>query len=390
MDEYSRETVPLSEARTLPLREIDRLKASFLPPALAERYQVRRVLGKGGFGIVFLAEDKVLGRLVGIKQLFDDFAGDDVIRQRFLQEARIAGRLEHPNIIIVYNIEEGDDRACLVMEYLGGGSLDDLIETNGQLDVRTSIQIMLGVLTGLDAAHSIQVVHRDIKPQNILFGIGSAPKITDFGIAHLPVDFGGSETIDDELEYGSLIGTPVYMAPEQVLLQPVDARADLYSAGAVFHQMLTGRALLPVHSEMRVERIREIVLNEEPASVREFRDDVPRDVEEVLTTLVAKRADDRYPDAVAAKKALIQAMSKLVSSDDAFVEEFETAPISSFLNSPAAILKDIIHLLLIDGRITDEERAELNRRAERLGFSEVQTRAIEEELREEMDLPSLG
>ena len=177
-----------------------------LPEEVTKRYIIRRSLGKGAFGIVCLAEDRKIGRLVAIKQLVNYRRRDSEIYERFMQEARIGAQLDHPNLVNVLSLEEDENSACIIMEYLGGGSLASYIKKEKKVDIHTAVSIITGVLTGLDAAHHVMVIHRDIKPQNILFGPHGEPKISDFGVAHLPVAFGGIR--EDQVERQSrVIGT---------------------------------------------------------------------------------------------------------------------------------------------------------------------------------------
>ncbi len=360
--------------------------STILPREISGRFKIRRAIGSGTFGIVYLAEDLKIGRLVAIKQLFPRNADDSTIQQRFLLEAKIAGQLEHPNIIIVYNIEGDEQSTAIIMEYLGGGNLEDLLKKENTLNPKIAINIMLGILNGLSAAHHIMVVHRDIKPQNIIFAIGAAPKITDFGVAHLPPSAGGVEELFEE-ERGSIIGTPLYMSPEQVLMKDVDSRTDLYSAGVILYRMLSGHTLFPYKKNAEMEEVRDLILHTKPESIRKFRKDVPKEIDDVLFRMLDKKPENRYPNASEVARDLIKVSAKLKSkTPDGKVP----APmIGELLYSPASILEDIISLLLVDGVITPPERTELEKRTEKLGLSEIQSRAIEEKIREEKDLPRL-
>jgi serine/threonine protein kinase len=378
----------ISNQKTVSLTESELEELShFSPRKISDRYIVKRSLGSGAFGMVFLAEDKKLGRLVAIKQLFGALSRNSDIKRRFLQEAQIAGQLEHPNIVIVYNVEGEDDEAFIVMEYLGGGSLEELLRKEGKLDLKTAGRIMLGVLTGLDAAHNIMVVHRDIKPHNILFGINSVPKITDFGVALLPPTAGGIEGIDYSAEKYSIIGTPMYMSPEQIMMMETDHRTDLYSAGVIFYKMLSGVNIFDLDKNSELEDIKQAIFTSNPKKLEEFRNDIPPEMNDFINKLLRKDPEERYCDAVEAMRDLVQILSKVKWKEETSEELF--APTSKIINSPAAILEDIIFLLLVDGIISDTEREELKKRTERLGLSEIQSRAIEEKLRKEKNLPSL-
>lgn len=380
---FSDATLPLGMESTVRVGGPISAGSSVLPKELSKRYAIRRVLGRGSFGIVFLAEDRRLGRLVAIKQLFAGDERDPEQRERFLQEARIAGQLEHPNIIIVYNIEGTDETACIIMEYLGGGSLYDVLKLEGVLEFRAAGRIMLGILAGLQAAHGILVVHRDIKPQNILFGIGTTPKISDFGIAHLPASAGGSEILEQsDQAMESIMGTPLYMSPEQVMKRDLDGRSDLYSAGVILYQMLAGRAPLARQRGMTMDQIAEEIVTVTPEPVRKYRPDCPRKLEDVAMCLLEKERDNRYRSASDVIGALVAALRKLPAKQ--FSPEEVAMPLMYHIgNSPATIFADIISLLLIDGAISPAERAELDVRAERLGLSPAQATAIEKKVRRE-------
>ena len=361
--------------------------SSILPAALKKRFRIRRVLGRGAFGIVYLAEDRKIGRLVAIKQLFGDHQKDPEFRKHFLREAKIAGQLAHPNIVIVYNVEEFNHEALIIMEYLGGGSLHDMLQKENCLDFRLATRIMLGILSGLSAAHNIMVVHRDIKPQNIVFSIGTTPKITDFGIARLPMDL--SEKEEDETFSGrdSVIGTPLYMSPEQLMMEDTDARSDLYSAGLIYYRMLTGKLLLSDFSNLKIEDLRDKIMNVLPCSVHKYRKDIPREIDKVIFTLLEKKPDNRYPDAESAVKDLLT-----ILSSQAHAEELSELilPSSQVSFAPAVILEDILHILLADKVITPPERAELLKRAERIGISENTAYEIEEKVRKKLKLTPFG
>lgn len=366
------------------------LGSGVLPGAVAERYRVRRVLGKGGFGIVYLAEDVRIGRLVAVKQLFDRWAGSEDFRTQFLQEARIAGRLGHPNIVSIYNLEgEGEGGGlCIIMEYLGGGSLEDLLRKEGMLDVCLSLKVMAGVLSGLDAAHHEMIVHSDIKPPNILFGVGGIPKVADFGTAR-------SSSVARLLGRDGLVGinssiagTPQYMSPEQSSGCDYDCRADVYSAGAVLYRMLSGEELFRMEGEARdADSLRQSVMGARPRPMAEFRKDVPDFVEALLLRMLSKEPSGR-PRAQEALREIFHAVARLrdlCPKADGLMFE----PSCQIVNSPAAILEDIISLLLVDGVISPSERVELAKRAERLGLSESQARSIERRLRMERGLPDI-
>jgi len=361
-----------------------------LPAAVTGRYAVRRALGQGAFGIVYLAEDRRIGRLVAIKQLFKGHVRDPEIHARFMQEARIGSQIDHPNIINVFALKKDEGSACIIMEYLGGGSLASFLQKEGRVDVPTAVRIVLGVLSGLEAAHRMMVVHRDIKPQNILFGPQGEPKIADFGVAHLPIQAGGERTLEVRSE--KVMGTPLYMAPEQFLRQPVDARTDLYAVGMILAEMLTGAKPYRVLPGMTLEDIAGVVVNGQPdLAGLAGREDVPAALRDLVAALIGKDPAGRPASAQAAAEALEAAVppeyiTSLMRSSGGMLRVGGYGPL---LSSPAAMLEDVIRLLLVDGLLSPAERRELDRRAERLGISPVQAQAIEEKVRQELSLPSM-
>ncbi len=379
IDEFKRSEVRDRDESIL--EAISSTKKYTIPNIISERYQVKRVLGEGAFGVVYLAEDLTLGRLVAIKQLFKSALEEEDTFDRFIQEARISSKLEHPNVVCVYNIEDDDDCVSIVMEYIGGGNVGELINKQGRIDVLSAAKIMIGVMSGLDASHHMKVCHRDIKSANIMLGIGNAPKITDFGVAHLPVDAGG--IINNSEEQKLIIGTPRYIAPELLLGKGITPQCDIYSAGCVFYEMLTGRYVHNLDTSDSWPKINSIIQNEKIISPSEYFEDIPKSILYVLERMLKKDPEERYQSAIEILRDLTFACSNMDSSD------IVQAPEMLFANSPQALLYDTIYLLLLDDVITLEERQELNKRAERLGLSESQVREIEERVRTDKGLVSL-
>ena len=374
--------------KTLVMKEKPAVESLAFPDVLAERYNIRRSLGKGAFGIVYLAEDKKIGRLVAIKQLYKSFVKDPDIHERFMQEARIGSQLDHPNIINVFTLEEDERSSCIIMEYLGGGSLHSYMAKNKRVDIESALQIFRGIMSGLDAAHHVMAIHRDIKPPNILFDHLGAPKISDFGIALLPVDAGGSEEINTDSK--KIIGTPRYMAPEQVSREgEIDARTDLYAAGAVFYEMLSGNQIYNFSGDQTFSKVKEVILHNPPSPLQE---DIPEAISDFTMKLIEKDPERRYQNA-----------ERVLLEIDKLIQTYTKTPIIAatgtgkgtlgssgpLLSSPAAMFEDVIRLLLVDRILSTSERHEMERRAERLGISNVQARALEEKIRKEMNLPSL-
>jgi serine/threonine protein kinase len=197
------------------------------------RYRFERVLGHGGMATVHLARDEELGRLVAVKCLSETLSGDEVFRERFTREARMAAQLSHPNIVGVFDVGEEDGVPYLVMEYVESETLADLMARKGPIDPDRAVDLVLQVCAGLGHAHAAGLVHRDIKPQNLLVRPDDTVKIADFGIAR-PLD------ATQLTLAGTILGTAAYLAPEQALGEPVTAAADIYSLGAVTYELLSG------------------------------------------------------------------------------------------------------------------------------------------------------
>ena len=250
------------------------------------RYRILRKLGTGGMANVYLAEDEVLGRRVAIKILNDKHAGDDQFVERFRREAKNAAGLSHPNIVSIYDRGEAEGTYYIAMEYLDGRSLKELIVARGPAPINVSIDYARQILAAIRFAHRHGIVHRDIKPHNVLVDAEGRLKVTDFGIARA----GTSQMT----EAGSIIGTAQYLSPEQAKGAPVDQTSDLYSVGVVLYELLTG--VVPFSGETPVEiAMKHLSSVPEPPSAR--RADVPRDLDLVVMRALAKDPSERYQSA---------------------------------------------------------------------------------------------
>ena len=269
--------------------------AAALPRAGAEgsmlgRYRVERELGRGAMGAVYLGRDSKIGRLVAIKTmaLSQEFEGDelDEARRRFFREAETAGRLQHPDIVTIFDAGEDQDLAYIAMEYLKGEDLQRHSQPGRLLPVPQVLRIVARVAEALAYAHSQGVVHRDIKPANVMVDLArDLVKVTDFGIARIS-DSSRTRT-------GMVLGTPSFMSPEQMAGLRVDGRSDLYSLGVMLFQLLTG--LLPHRSESMATLMHQIA-NEPAPDVRTLRPELPEMLADVVTLAVEKRPEVRYAD----------------------------------------------------------------------------------------------
>ncbi len=252
------------------------------------RYQVEKELGKGAMGIVYLGKDPKIGRVVAIKTmaLSQEFSGDELVdaRERFFREAETAGRLQHQNIVTIFDAGEEHDLAYIAMEFLKGRDLVDYCKQGQLLPVPAVLSIVARVAEALAYAHKQNVVHRDIKPANIMYEAESdTVKVTDFGIARI--------TDSSKTKTGLVLGTPSFMSPEQLAGKKVDGRSDLYSLGVMLFQMLAG--VLPFRGDSMSELMYKIA-NENAPDVRIIRPELPQALADVLALSLSKRPETRY------------------------------------------------------------------------------------------------
>jgi serine/threonine-protein kinase len=250
------------------------------------RYVIKRKLGSGGMADVYLAEDQELGRRVALKLLDDRHASDDQFVERFRREAQSAAGLNHPNIVSIFDRGQAEGTYYIAMEYLDGRTLKELLIRNGPTPVPIAIDYARQILSALAFAHRHGIVHRDIKPHNIVVGGDGRLKVTDFGIARS----GASQMT----EVGSIVGTAQYLSPEQARGAPVDPRSDLYSLGVVLYEMLTGT--VPFSGETPVE-IAMKHLSQVPKPPSELRPEVPHELDAVVMRALAKDPAQRYGSA---------------------------------------------------------------------------------------------
>src|SRR5918994_2412166 len=261
-----------------------------------ERYRVLERLGSGGMADVYCAEDTQLGRKVAVKLLYRRFAEDDEFVERFRREASSAAGLQHPNIVGVFDRGEWDGTYYIAMEYLEGHTLKQLVREHGAMPPELAVDITIQVLRAAKFAHKRGVVHRDIKPHNVILDEEGRAKVTDFGIARA----GAS----DMTETGSILGTAQYLSPEQAQGRPVDARADLYSIGIVLYELLTGRVPFDADSPVTVA-LKQV--NEAPIPPAELVPAIPPAIEAGVLPALEKDPAHRFADADEFAAALMDA-----------------------------------------------------------------------------------
>src|SRR5690349_18653989 len=252
---------------------------------LAQRYRVQRLLGKGGMGAVYLADDEVLGELVALKVILSAFAADEAAMvTRFRREAAAARRVSSPSVIRIHDLGEARPGLLyLSMEYFAGRTLTEVIAQRGVVPLKDVQDILQQVAAGLEAAHQAGVIHRDLKPSNVLVGERGMIKIIDFGLATTAVAEGLTAT-------GAILGTPHYMAPEQIRGKGIDARSDIYALGALAYHLVCGRP--PFHGDNAIA-IGSAHCSEEPPPLRNIRRDVPANLEAAILAALAKAPEDR-------------------------------------------------------------------------------------------------
>lgn len=263
-------------------------------------YEIVGLLGHGGMGIVFKAHDRPLNRFVAIKILAPQFASSAIARQRFLREAQAAAAVVHEHVIAIHGVAAWQNTPYLVMSYIGGQSLVQRLVESGALGLREVLRIGIQVAAGLAAAHEQGLIHRDVKPANILMESGiDRVVLTDFGLARAVDDIRLTQS-------DALLGTPQYMSPEQAADQPIDYRSDLFSLGCVLYEAISGRAAFNAATTYGVLRK---ICECEPIPLRQLNPDVPRWFERFIELLIAKEASQRIASAAEVEKLLKQCLA---------------------------------------------------------------------------------
>jgi eukaryotic-like serine/threonine-protein kinase len=267
---------------------------------LPDRYRVVRHLANGGMASVWEAQDELLGRAVAVKVLASHLSEDERARLRFQREARaVAGLSSHPHVVTIYDVGEHDGRSFIVMELLGGGSVADRIRGGRRVSVAETLQWLSEAGQALDAAHDAEIVHRDVKPGNMLLDERGRLALADFGIARVAWE-------DQLTQTGQVLGTAAYIAPEQAMGDPATPASDRYCLGVVAFELLTGRR--PFEAEHFAAQARAHVEDDPPAA-SEIDNDLPRAVDDVLWRALAKRPEERWPTCGAFVEALEGALA---------------------------------------------------------------------------------
>ncbi len=261
------------------------------------RYQIREVLGRGAMATVYKAYDPSIDRTLAIKVLHPDLCVNEEYRGRFLREAKAAGILSHPNIVTIFDVGEVDGRPYIAMELLDGTPLNDLMDVAGKLPISDAVGIAIQLTRALDYAHSKGIVHRDVKPSNIIqLKDSSIIKVTDFGICHID-----SPEDTQQTTMGQVLGTPQYMPPEQALGQKVDARSDLFSVGVVLYLLLTGKR--PFDGET-LATVMYRIANEEPEPIDHVRGDISPALRRIVDRCLRKQPEKRFQSGLELADAL--------------------------------------------------------------------------------------
>jgi hypothetical protein len=273
------------------------------PGTQVGRYEIQRRLGRGGMGTVYVAHDPVLGRMVAIKMFAGDLDVPDA-RERFAREARAAAALSHPNIVTIFDFGEFASQPYIVMEYVPGETMANLIRRKTPITIADKLRWMEDLCAGAGYAHQMSVVHRDIKPANLMVDRSGRLKILDFGIARM-LGIASNTAV--------MIGTPGYMAPEQITGEPVDHRSDQFSIGVVFYELLAYSEPFPGDT---LPMITHRIVHEEPAPLEQLVPDVSPDIIAIVRQAMRKRSAERFKDAETLRFAIARVRRQYESDDD--------------------------------------------------------------------------
>ncbi|MDQ3524573.1 MAG: protein kinase [Chloroflexota bacterium] len=268
----------------------------WIPEIVGDRYQIERELGSGASAVTVLATDQTLGRRVAVKILKPESELDPEFFRRFSREARAAASVNHQNVVNVYDVGQDGDLLYLVMQYVEGTDLKRVIDREGALPWRRAVEITRDVLSGLTAIHTVGIVHRDIKPQNVLIGDDGSVRVTDFGVVHV-------ELASELTTAGMTVGTATYMAPEQAQGNPVTPAADVYAVGVMLYEMVSGRVPFSAATSMAV-MLAHIQQQAQPPEAPSNLERLPDGVVAVIRQAMSKDPESRFRSATAMGSAL--------------------------------------------------------------------------------------
>ncbi len=264
------------------------------------KYHIIELVGEGAMGVVYRATDSVLGRTVAIKVMSESIARQDDLRSRFLHEAQAAASLQHPNVVSIYDLGEADGHLFIAMEFVDGVDLEKLLELSEPLSLQARLDIVIDVLTGLSFAHKRGIIHRDIKPANIRITDDGRAKIMDFGVAHL-----ASSSLTST---GAILGTPSYMAPEQITDGKTSPSTDLFAVGGVLYQLL---AQIRPFEGQTLQNLFFKIITENPRPLSELKPGLPPALDRIISKAMAKDPSHRYQNALEMANDLSAVRSKL-------------------------------------------------------------------------------
>ncbi len=302
-DETKSEKKPAADRKKSGREEAVDSSSPTIESEVSSRYIIQEEIGEGGMGIIYKATDTLLDRTVALKVLSKSLSRNARALQRFLREAQSAGKLNHPNIVNIYDIGKEKNKLFIAMEHIEGENLFDILQKKGVINPRRAIEFTLQVCDGLGEAHKNGIIHRDIKLENIMVDKYNKIKIMDFGVAHIE-NKGMTKT-------GAKIGTPLYMSPEQICGEVVDMRSDIYSLGIVLYELLTGT---PPFTEgdiayMHLHKVAELPTKKNPA--------IPEILDDICLKAIAKKREDRYQTVGEFKDALTNIYQAATQVDEA-------------------------------------------------------------------------
>ena len=300
------------------------------------RYQIIKEIGHGAMGVVYEAKDPLIDRIVAIKTInLNDLTPEEKkeYEARFYLEARSAGRLSHPNIVTIHDLGESDGVPFIAMELMEGRELQNLLKSGQLLPIKETLNIIIQVATGLAYAHEHGIVHRDVKPSNIMVLKGGLVKIADFGIARM-------DSWRLNTTHGKLLGSPHYMSPEQVSSSPIDQRSDIFSVGTLLYRMLSGQVPF---SGNNTHSIAYKIVNEEPQKPSSLNPEIPDMLDSIVLKCLSKNPDHRYQNAIALADDLRACQEILLRGNTGH----DQIPIKTISGNKMRILKFVLIIVLM-------------------------------------------